>query len=153
MPQLKEKRKSNADPSPEFVKKMTGSSDEEWPELARHWASAQINMPNETSRASVRSMGPREGAILGNPYGMTYPNKTIAINPNTVNTDNSIRNTLVHELTHVGQKPRGLVQFMRDRFTPWHQRPNEIEAVNAEATYPWRERGSDIVLRPEKKRK
>lgn len=134
MPDKKEKKL--ASPSPKFED-----------ELARHWVAAQINMPNETSKARVRSMGARESAILGNPFAMTYPNNTIAVNLDKADEDNPIRGTLVHELTHVGQKPRGLVQFMKDRFTPWHKRPNEIEAVNKEATYPWREKGKDIQLR------
>lgn len=130
-----------------------GPSENKVSELARHWAAAQINMPRETSMANVSEMDPVNKLVLGNPYAMTFPNNDIAINMSRVDKDNPIRNTLVHELTHVGQKPRGLVQFMKDRFTPWNKRPQEIEAINAEAMYPWQEKGRDTWLPPEKKRK
>jgi hypothetical protein len=122
-------------------------------ELARHWASAQVNMPKETSVAKVRPMGSMESGLLGKPYAMTYPNNTISINQDKVEEDDSIRDTLVHELTHVGQKPRGLTQFLKDSITPWNKRPIEIEAINKEALYPWKEKGRDTWLPPEKKKK
>lgn len=137
------KGKLNTSPSPEFLE-----------ELGRHWLSAQVNMPEQASKSKVRPMGPVEAKLLaitqgGNePSAMAYPNNTISVNPS--NTD--IRGTLAHELTHVGQKPRGLVQFMKDRFTPYNQRPQEIEATNYEAMYPWREKGRDTWLPPEKKK-
>lgn len=142
MPQKKEK--TLASPSPKFED-----------ELERHWSSAEVNMPEQTSKARVRSMGPWESKFLAltqggkEPSAMTYPNNTIVVNPS----NDDIRGSLAHELTHVGQKPRGLVQFMKDRFTPYHKRPQEIEATNYEAMYPWREKGKDTWLPPEKKRK
>lgn len=131
------KGKLNTSPSPDFLE-----------QLGRHWLAAQVNMPEQANKANVRPMGSFESMLLGNPTAMTYPNNTIAVNP----TNDDIRGTLAHELTHVGQKPRGLVQFMKDRFTPWGQRPQEIEAINYEGTYPWREKGRDTWLPPEKKR-
>lgn len=143
MPKKKGKESSRlADPS-------DGKADE----LARHWASAQINMPREASMASVSSMSPMNRFLLGNPYAMTYPSNEIDINMSRVDKDNPMRDTLVHELTHVGQKPRGFTEFMKDRFQPHHKRRIEQEAVNAEATYPWREKGQDTWLPPEKKKK
>lgn len=133
--------KLNTSPSPDFLEA-----------LGRHWVSAQVNMPEQANKARVRPMGPWESKFLGaiqggEPTAMTYPNNTIAVNPS----NDDIRGTLAHELTHVGQKPRGLVQFMKDRFTPWNQRPQEIEAINYEGMYPWREKGRDTWLPPEKK--
>lgn len=130
--------KLNTSPSPEFLEK-----------LGRDWLAAQINMPEQANKARVRPMGPWESKFLSmtqggiEPTAMTYPNNTIAVNP----TNDDIRGTLAHELTHVGQKPRGFVQFMKDRFTPWNKRPQEIEAINYEGTYPWREKGRDTQLR------
>lgn len=128
-------------PSPEFMEK-----------LGKHWRSAQINMPKQANKSKVRPMGKWETKLLsltqgGEPSAMTYPNNTIAINPS----NDDIRGSLAHELTHVGQKSRGLTQFMKDRFTPWNKRPQEIEAINYEGTYPWKEKGRDTWLPPEKK--
>jgi hypothetical protein len=122
-------------------------------EFARHLASAQINMPRETSMANMQPMGEMNRFLLGNPYAMTYPNNDIDINLSKVDANNPMRDTMVHELTHVGQKPRGFVEFIKDRFNPPHQRRIEREAQNAEAMYPWREKGRDTWLPPEKKRK
>lgn len=138
------KGKLNTSPSPDFQKK-----------LEKDWMSAQVNMPKQASKAKVRPMGPWESKFLSltqggeEPSAMVYPNNTIAVSP--TNTD--IRGTLGHELTHVGQKSRGFSEFMKDRFKPHDKRRIEIEASNYEGMLPWREKGRDTWLPPDKKKK
>lgn len=153
MPQKKEKQP--ASPSTQFIRKVlrgpiSQSTEEEWPELARHWASAEINMPEETSRvAKVRELGPIGRAQIGDAYGGFYPTSgTIGLNRDLVTKDNMLRDVLVHELTHAGQNPgiMGMLNKVRHQFTPYTERPEEKEALAAERNYPWREKGRDTYL-------
>ena len=150
MPQKKEK--TNVDPSPSFMRRMMGSpvteaTEKDWPELANEWASAEVNMPKETSMVNrVGPMGPVERFLTGNATGRSNLGN-ISINRQNVTEDNNLRDTLVHELTHVGQPSRGLVQYMKDIFTPYEERPVEKEALTAEQNYKWKKANRDRVLR------
>lgn len=137
MPDKKEKKLAN--PSPKFED-----------ELARHWASAQINMPKEAGKTRrVQPMGSIMKHLPGfkDAYGYASPSGVISINPNHTMEDNMIRDTLVHELTHMGQPRRGIGQYFKDKVTPYDQIPVEKEALEAERSYPWKEKGRDIKLK------
>lgn len=134
------------------MRKMTGgpiseSTEKEWPELAKQWAAAEVNMPKETSMVDrVGPMGPVEQKLTGGANARTNFGR-ISINRNNVTLDNSLRDTLVHELTHAAQPHRGLIQYMKDMFTPWDKIPYEQEAIQAEQNYPWKEVRSDRKLK------
>jgi hypothetical protein len=126
---------------------MSESVYDDYPELAKEWASAQINMPREA--AMVNRVGPM-GLISRNtpPYkdasGVTGPMGTIAINRKAVTEDKNLKEVLQHELTHAGAKPRGITGFMESKVYPWAERPEEKEAIAAESKF--QRRMSDIYL-------
>ena len=126
---------------------MSESTQEEWPELAKQWASAEVNMPRETSKVNrIGPMGPVERKLTGGATGRTKFGN-MSINREAVTLDNTLRDTLVHELTHAGQPHRGLVQYLKDIVTPWEKIPAEQEAIEAERTYPWKEVRADRKLK------
>jgi hypothetical protein len=148
------KEKLNANPSISWLRKILGgpiseSTQEEWPELAKEWASAEVNMPRETSQVDrVGPMGSIERKLTKDATGRTNLGR-ISINRQAVTEDDNLRDTLVHELTHAGQKPRGLVEYMKSIMTPYEQRPEEQEAFEAEQNYPWKKVQRDRQLRSE----
>lgn len=141
---------SSADPSPTFMSRMLGSNGDEWPELQKQFASAQINMPRESRGITARPMNRLErfasGMLPGGITAMNYPG-TIAINRQATEEDNNLRDTLVHELTHRGQPPRGIGSRLMDLTKSWEKRDVEIEANEAERTYPWKQARSDRKLK------
>lgn len=149
MPQIQGKQKVNSKPSPSLLRKLLGgpiseSTEQEWPELAKEWASAQINMPNETAMTDfVGPMGPVERFITGGASGRNNLGR-ISINRNVVTQDKNLKDVLQHELTHMGQKSRGLMGYLKSIGTSWDKRPEEIEATQAESRFPRRK--SDIYL-------
>ena len=129
---------------------------DDYPELAKEWASAQINMPREAAMVKrIGTMGPfsRNVPPYKNASGVTGPMGTIAINRKAVTEDKNLKEVLQHELTHVGAPSRSWGQFfkdklnpwaVKDKLTPWAERPEEIEAVAAESKF--QRRMSDIYL-------
>lgn len=153
MPQQKEKQKVNANPSPSLTRRMLGgpiseSVQNEWPELAKAWADQELRMPRETTLTNrIRPMNRLEKFLSGNQgQAVTYPlTRTIKVNRDVVTQDKNLEDVLVHELTHVGQKPRGLFGMAKNLYTPWEKRPEEIEAMEAERKWN-RPIGRDIEL-------
>jgi len=128
------------------------STQNEWPELAKEWASAEVNMPKETSMVDrVGPMGPVEQKLTGGATGRTNFG-SMSINRDAVTLDNTLRDTLVHELTHAAQPHPGLIDYIKNLATPWEKRPEEQEAIQAEQTYPWKKVQSDRQLPSERKR-
>lgn len=131
---------------------MSESVQDEWPELAKAWAQQELRMPRETTATNrVRPMNRLEKFLTGDATALANPIGTIAVNRDVVTQDRNLDDTLVHELTHMGQKPRGLVGYLKSAGTPWENRPEEKEAMKAEEEYSRKKRG-DIYLRPDKKR-
>ena len=142
-------------PSESWMKRIFGSpiqesTEKEWPELAKAWASAEVRMPKETAEvARVRPMDyvERHSPGLKDSYGALKPNKQLVLHKDYVTQDNMLRDALVHELTHAGQKPRGVIDSFKDAMLPWEKRPNEIEAMAAERNNPIRQAQADRKLR------
>lgn len=127
---------------------VSSATADEWPELAKNWASAEINMPREASMTGdVRPMNRLEKFLTGGATAKSYPWGTLAINREATTQDNNLRDTLAHELVHSGQAPRGLTQILKDYFTPWDKIPNEQEAKENERTYKWKQYRADRKLR------
>jgi hypothetical protein len=133
------------------------SVQKEWPELAKEWASAEVNMPEETSKVSrVGPMGWVESHLpkIGDASGRSNFGR-ISINRQAVTEDNNLKETLQHELTHVGQKPKTLVEHLKSLFdrTPWEDRPEEKEAIAAELKFPRATKDIYLPSEYDKKRK
>lgn len=126
---------------------MSESVQQDWPELAKEWASAQVNMPRETSMVNrVGPMGPVEKwwtDLIGGVSGRSNF-RNISLNRKAVTEDKNLKETLQHELTHIGQPSRGLRGYLRSLNTSWDKRPEEIEAGAAESKFPRMDR--DIIL-------
>lgn len=132
---------------------MSESVEKEWPELAESWRRQEIGMPRETTLTNrIRPMNRLEKFLTGNATALANPWGTIAVNRENVTQDRNLDDTLVHELTHMGQKSRGLIGFLKSKTTPWEQRPEEIEAMEAERNWV-RPRTTDIELPVEEKKK
>lgn len=160
MPPPKEKTPSN--PSSNWMRKILGSpisksTEQDWPELAKAWASAEVYMPEKTNIVSnVKAMGPlsRNVGPLSGAYGVTGPGlKNIAINKKLVTDDDMLRDTLVHELTHANQ-PTTFKSMRENIFMPWDKRPQELEAMASERNNPISQAKGDrnLPLRPGEKR-
>lgn len=124
-----------------FGDPMSESTQKDYPELARAWASAQVRMPRETSNVNSVTADLNDPDYLGmyTPY-----NGRININKKGVTESNNLREVLVHETTHAGQSitPKTIVEKWR----PWAERQEEIEAMRMGAINPIRERNSDKNL-------
>ena len=157
MPALGWKPKVNSSPSPSLLRKVLGgpiseSVQTEWPELAKEWASAEVNMPEETAKVSrVSSMGPIERLWTGATGRTAFGN--VSVNRPAVEEDKNLRGVLQHELTHVGQKPRGLIGYLKSMGTSWENRPEEQEAMAAESKFPRIQRDIYLPSEYDKKKK
>jgi len=156
------KERTPSHPSSNWMRKILGgpiseSTQKDWPELAKAWASAEVRMPKETGIVSnVREMGPmsRNVGPLSDAYGVTGPTfKNIAINRKLVTEDDMLRDTLAHELTHAGQ-PITFKSLRENVMLPWDKRPQEIEAQATERNNPIGQAKGDrnLPLRPGEKR-
>ena len=155
MPNGKEKQKKrNTDPSPSLIRRMFGgpmseSTATKWPELQSEWAGRELEMPAETTLTNrVRPMNWYEKYASGpNADAITWPWGTIALNKDVIEQNKSnLGDVLVHELTHIGQKP-GILKYMRNLLPggpEYLARPEEQEAFQAEAER--RVRRKDIQL-------
>lgn len=99
---------------------------------------AQKENPN---LAPVSMYGPVSNLLQPNSQGYTSPGGTIYLNPKQLQgmTPEDIADTVTHENTHAQQMQRtgggALMQFFREMMTgstPYGQRPDEIEAFQAE---------------------
>lgn len=142
-----------SNPSTGLIRKIFGdpmseSTQKDYPELARAWASAQIRMPKETKNVNRVSANITNDAILGRYTGILGE---VDINKQANEQNDSLRNTLVHEITHAN-RPSSFKSFAQ-RFTqPWDKRDEEIEAED-KASYknnPIREHRHDNYLPLEK---
>ena len=141
-----------ANPSFGLIKRMLGdpmseSTQKDYPELARAWASAQVRMPKETSNVNRVSANITNDSILGR---YTPIIGEVDVNKQANEQDGSLRNTLVHEITHANQ-PSSFKSFAQRLTRPWNKRDEEIEAED-KASYknnPIRERRHDTYLPPE----
>lgn len=131
-------------PSPGLLRRLLGgpiSQDvqQEWPELAKQWASHEMRMPKETTKATkVKPMNWLERMMHGNAYAITRPWNTIALNRPAIEQDKiDLGDVLTHELTHVGQTP-GFLGYFGSR-----AKQLEDEAMRSEMT---RKRPRDINL-------
>ena len=160
MPQQQEKRrqwlgnptapaKIGVDPSAKFFSKRSPISEEtqtEWPELAKAWASREINMPYETSRAS--SVGPmnwlerflfKDALATASPFGGISLNRPFI---ESIQGGVDLNDILTHELTHVTQ-PFDISRLWKGLSIPYYKRPEEVEAEQARMN---RKKPKDILL-------
>jgi hypothetical protein len=143
------KSKVNSSPSPSLLRKILGgpiseSVQNDWPELAKEWASAEVNMPEQTAMTDfIGPMGPVENMITKGASGRTALGR-ISLNRKAVTEDNNLKEVLQHELVHMGQKPQSVSGFLNSRVYPWAKRPEEQEAMTMESKFPRRMR--DIYL-------
>jgi hypothetical protein len=133
------------------------STEQDWPELAKAWASAEVYMPELTKNVSnVGAMGPvsRNVRPLSQAYGVTGPLfKNISLNRKLVTEDDMLRDSLIHELTHANQTQT--LGSLRDNvMLPWDKRPQELEAMASERNNPISQAKGDrnLPLRPGEKR-
>lgn len=139
MPKPKEKISNSTNPTPGFLERMFGSS-QMTPEMEQGIAIAQKENPN---LAPVQPYGFFSRLLLPGGEGYTSPGKTIYLNPAQMagHTPQEVADTLTHEQTHVNQmNQRGLLPIeelgseLYDNLVgpSYSQRPDEIEAYNAE---------------------
>jgi hypothetical protein len=157
LPQQPVKPKVNTSPSPGLLRRIFGgpiseSTQTEYPELAREWASAEMNMPQETTMTNrVGPMGALGRFLSGGAYAAANPILgSISLNRQAIEQDKqNLGDVLAHELTHMHQKP-SLIAGFRKYYTPPENIPEEQEALAAESKRPVRR--SDIYLPPEKRK-
>lgn len=136
MPQQPEK-KTSAQPSRGFLSRMFGS-DEMTPNMNEGVQIARKEMPNmapvEPYGFFSRSFGPK------NALGYTSLGNTIYMNPkmNQGQTPQEVADTLTHEQEHIKQSPPygATMNLLKSMFLPqdepYHRRPNEMAAFQAE---------------------
>lgn len=117
----------------------------QWPELARSWLGREIEMPNQTAATnSVRPMNFVEKMIMPDAAAATYPWGTIALNRGQIEKNQvDLGDTLVHELTHVGQNQKTNmfqkgVNNIKNLFTSYSDKNTEKEAFDAQYSRPVR---------------
>lgn len=121
---------------------------EAWPELEREAAHmAIVEKPQLMQDVNkIRPMNWYEKYALKGADAVTWPWGTVALNRDIIEQNKSnLGDVLIHELTHVGQKP-GLFKSMRNLLPggpEYLARPEEQEAFQAEAE---RKRRGDIRL-------
>lgn len=134
MPEKKEK--VNTQPTPSLMQRLFGgvmsnSLSQQWPDLAKSWASHEMSMPQETARTNrVMEMGPLMRWLNPDAYAVTGPLGTIAMNRGLIEKDKqNLDDVLTHELVHVRQGKKG---FLRNFYEP---SAVEDEAINYEALH------------------
>ena len=144
MPQKQEK--VNTQPTPSLMQRLFGgvmsdSLAQQWPDLAKSWASREMQYPEMTSQTNrVFEMGPLMKWLNPDAYAVTGPLGTIAMNRGLIERDNqNIDDVLTHELAHVRQGKKG---FLRNYYEPSKV---EDEAINFEAMHS-RPKPKDINL-------
>ena len=132
-PQQEKTKKVNTSPSPGLLERLFGSSPMS-PAMEEGIRIAQSENPN---LAPVKTYGPLSRMFLPHAQGYTSPSRNIYLNPNQLEgfSPQDVADTITHEQTHANQMgPSTLMNFISmfgDR-DPYHQRPNEIEAFQAE---------------------
>lgn len=140
-----------ASSKPSLLRRLFGgpiseSTAQQWPELAASWSGREIERPNETAQTNkVRQMNLIERSLLGpDTAGVTWPWGTIALNRGAIEKNNlDLGDTLVHELTHIGQGSgqgilRKLYNAPSDVMKPYHEKSYEKEAFDNEHNRPVR---------------
>jgi len=127
-----------------------------WPELEQEWHGREIEMPTEAAGVnSVRPMNFLEKYFFPKNYAQQYPWGTIALNRDLMNQDKiDLGDTLVHELTHVGQDQKTgflgrSLNNARNMNKDYLDRPEELEAFGAEMKRPVLR--NDIFLKSKRK--
>lgn len=142
MPQQQEKKpptkKVSTGPSAGLLQRIFGSTPMT-PEMEEGINIARREIPG---MAPVQSYGLLSRLMQPQAMGYTSPGQTIYLNPRTMQgqSPQEVADTLLHEQTHVEQmKRRGhgpVREFMHEAFggsrEPYHRRPDEIEAFQAE---------------------
>lgn len=127
----------NISPTKTTLQKMFGDSDTT-PDIQQGIAIAQKENPN---LAPIQMYGPISRTLMSGAQGYTSPAGTIYLNPDQLQgfSPQDIADTIIHENTHATQmQNRGgnpLMEFfreMRGASEPYGQRPDEMEAFQAE---------------------
>ena len=120
---------------------MSDSTSQQWPELAKEWAGAEMRHPDLTNKTNrVMNMGRLFKWLNPDAYAATGPFGTIALNRELIEKDKqNLSDVLTHELAHVGQGGYG---FLRNFFQP---STVENEAIDFEARHA-RPKSRDINL-------
>ena len=135
MPSKDEKPKKvvNTGPTPSLLQRLFGSSEFE-PNVLEGIRIARQENPN---LADVQPYGPISRMLLPQAQGYTSPGRNIYLNPDQLRgfSPEDVADTIMHEQTHVGQMGGNPILNMFRQFgdrTPYHQRPDEIEAFQFE---------------------
>lgn len=128
-----------------------------WPQLEQSFAGREIEMPKETeATSSVRPMNWYEKNFAApDADAITWPWGTIALNKDLIEKNKAnLDDVLVHELTHVGQNKKGMLDYLKGLYrsatSSYEADPREQEAFAAEANR--RVRRGDISLDKPKRR-
>jgi|SRR4030095_6520815 len=139
MPPQQEKPKPkiiNSGPPPSIFQRLFGSSQLS-PEMLQGIDIARKENP---SIGNIEPYGPISRLISPRAQAYTSPGRTIYMNPNQLQglSPEDVADTITHEQTHVNQMNQrdlpAILEFFnlyRDR-GPYHQRPDEMEAFQAE---------------------
>lgn len=135
MPPRQEKTRKvvNTGPSPSLMERLFGQS-EMGPNIQEGIDIARRENPN---LAPVQSYGPLSRLLLPQAQGYTSPGRNIYLNPAQLEgfSPEDVADTIIHEQTHVNQMgPSSIMNFFKQfgNSDPYHQRPEEIEAFQAE---------------------
>lgn len=122
---------------------MSGSMQQEWPELDTTFQKMERQFPNEAAKARLINMGPLQRMRTPDAYAATGPLGTIALNRELIEKEKqSLEDVLSHELAHVGQGGMGFIRAIAN------PEGVEREAINKEAMRPLSKK-RNIYLKPE----
>jgi hypothetical protein len=135
---LPNKKENPVNPNPSFLQRFFGSSPMA-PEVQQGIDIARKENPN---LAPVETYGPISRLFSSRAQAYTSPGKTIYLNPDAMQgqSPQDVADTITHEQAHVNQmNQRGygptrelLSELTSGIGTPYHQRPDEMEAYQAE---------------------
>lgn len=134
--QKQPQKKVNTSPSLGLLQRLFGSS-ELSPEILQGIEIAKRENPN---LAPVQPYGPISRLALPNALAYASPGRNIYVNPAMMQgqSPEDVADTLTHEQTHVNQMNQRGGSMFKEIFNmfggrdPYHQRPDEMEAYNAE---------------------
>lgn len=134
MPDEKKKKTTGIEPSQSLWEKLFGSA----PMSDNVRQAIELAKKENPNLAPVEMYGPLSKLMMDKAVGYTSPGGSIYLNPNYSSmAPQEIADTLTHEQTHVNQLGGNPVtNFLRGAYesiaTPYHKRPEEREAYQAE---------------------